>query len=45
MIFSSMMGASVMYSMDKSGENLNGNITSIIRFVDSKRSRFRKEAS
>jgi TetR/AcrR family transcriptional repressor of nem operon len=45
MIFSSMMGASVMYSMDKSGENLNGNITSIIRFVDSKRNRFRKEAS
>jgi len=44
-VFSSMMGASVMYSMDKSGENLNGNITSIIRFVDSKRNRFRKEAS
>ncbi len=45
MVFSSMMGASVMYSMDKSGENLNGNITSIIRFVDSKRNKFRKEAS
>jgi TetR/AcrR family transcriptional repressor of nem operon len=45
MVFSSMMGASVMYSMDKSSENLNGNITSIIRFVDSKRNRFRKEAS
>jgi len=45
MVFSSMMGASVMYSMDKSGENLNKNITSIIRFVDSKRNRFRKEAS
>ncbi len=45
MVFSSMMGASVMYNMDKSGENLNGNITSIIRFVDSKRNRFRKEAS
>ena len=44
-VFSSMMGASVMYSMDKSGENLNRNMTSIIRFVDSKRNRFRKEAS
>ena len=44
-VFSSMMGASVMYSMDKSKEKLNGNITSIIRFVDSKRNRFRKEAS
>jgi len=45
MVFSAMMGASVMYNMDKSGENLNGNITSIIRFVDSKRNRFREEAS
>jgi AcrR family transcriptional regulator len=45
MIFSSMMGASVMYNMDKSAEKLNGNITSIIRFVDSKKNRFRKEAS
>jgi hypothetical protein len=45
MVFSSMMGASVMYSMDKSEENLNGNITSIIQFVDSRRNRFRKEAS
>jgi len=37
MVFSSMMGASVMYGMDRSRQNLNRNITSIIQYVDSRR--------
>jgi TetR/AcrR family transcriptional repressor of nem operon len=45
MVFSAMMGASVMYNMDKSASKLNANITSIIRYVDSKKSRSKKEAS
>ena len=37
MVFSAMMGASVMYGMDRSRRNLNRNITSIIQYVDSQR--------
>jgi TetR/AcrR family transcriptional repressor of nem operon len=44
-LFSSMMGASVMYGMDRSRPNLNRNITSIIQYVDSNRSQVTKEAS
>ena len=36
-LFSSMMGASVMYGMDHSRPNLNRNITSIIQYADSRR--------
>jgi hypothetical protein len=39
------MGASVMYSMDRSTRNLNRNITSIIQYVNSNRSQVKKEAS
>ena len=45
MLFSSMMGASVMYGMDRSRRNLNRNITSIIQYVDSNRNKTKKEAS
>ncbi len=45
MVFSAMMGASVMYGMDRSRQNLNRNITSIIQYVDSNRSQIKKEAS
>jgi AcrR family transcriptional regulator len=45
MVFSAMMGASVMYSMDKSASKLNANITSIIRYVDLNRNKSSKEAS
>jgi TetR/AcrR family transcriptional repressor of nem operon len=45
LVFSSMMGASVMYSMDRSTRNLNRNITSIIQYVNSNRSQVKKEAS
>lgn len=34
MIFSSMMGASVLYGMDRSARNLNRNITSLIQYVE-----------
>ncbi len=44
-LFSSMMGASVMYGMDRSRPNLNRNITSIIQYVDSNKSQVTKEAS
>jgi TetR/AcrR family transcriptional repressor of nem operon len=45
MLFSSMMGASVMYGMDRSRPNLNRNITSIIQYIDSNKSQVTKEAS
>jgi AcrR family transcriptional regulator len=35
MIFSSMMGASVLFGMDRSARNLNRNITSLIQYVES----------
>jgi AcrR family transcriptional regulator len=35
MVFSSMMGASVLYGMDRSAGNLNRNITSVIDYVNS----------
>ena len=44
-LFSSMMGASVMYGMDRSRPNLNRNITSIIQYIDSNKSQVTKEAS
>lgn len=34
MVFSSMMGASVLYGMDRSAENLDRNITSVIDYVN-----------
>ena len=37
LIFSSMMGASVLYSMDRSRGELNRNIDSIIHYIDTKR--------
>jgi len=43
-IFSSMMGASVMYGMDRSTENLNKNITSIIQYLNSTMIKTNKEA-
>lgn len=45
MIFSSMMGASVIYSMDRSVAELDRNIGSIIRYMDSKMTGVREEAS
>ena len=45
MVFSAMMGASVMYNMDKSATTLNANITSIIRYVNFNRNRISEEAS
>jgi hypothetical protein len=44
-VCSAMMGASVMYSMDRSASKLNANITSIIRYVDLNRNKSSKEAS
>ena len=35
MVFSSMMGASVLYGMDRSVDNLKRNITSVIRYIGS----------
>jgi hypothetical protein len=43
-IFSSMMGASVMYGMDRSTRNLNRNITSIIHYLCLKMTQSEKEA-
>jgi hypothetical protein len=34
MVFSSMMGASVLYGMDRSADNLNRNITSVIDYIN-----------
>jgi len=45
LIFSSMVGASVLYSMDRSRRELNRNINAIIHYIDSKRAGLREEVS
>lgn len=44
-LFSAMMGASVMFGVDRSRQNLNRNITSIIQYVNSNTTEAKKEAS
>lgn len=45
MIFTGMMGASVIYSMDRSRRGMNRNINSLINYIDSSRTGSREEAS